>query len=114
MLAVGAKPGVVFEPSPWEDIFVANAYADQGDLEGGRALMADALAKHPDDWQGYFNAACLEARVGDPERAFDYLQKSIELSSEAADYARKDADFDSIRDDERFKSLVAGQPDSGG
>ena len=114
VLAVGAKPGVVFEPSPWEDIFVANAYADKGDLEGARALMATALENHPDAWQGYFNAACLEARAGDPERAFDYLQRSIELEPEAREYAQKDSDFDSIRDDERFKSLVAGQPDSGG
>jgi quercetin dioxygenase-like cupin family protein len=114
VLAVGAKPGVVFEPSPWEDIFVANAYADQGDLEGARALVAAALEKHPDAWQGFFNAACLEARSGDPERAFDYLQRSIELEPEAREYAQKDSDFDSIRRDERFRSLVAGQPETGG
>src|ERR671937_1411236 len=38
VIAVGAKPGVVFEPSPWKDIFAANSYADQGNLEGARAL----------------------------------------------------------------------------
>jgi len=114
VLAVGAKPGVVFEPSPWEDVFVANAYADKGDLEGARALMAASLDTHPDAWQGFFNAACLEARSGDPESAFGYLQRSIELEPEAREYARKDADFDSIRDDERFKSLVAGEPAAGG
>lgn len=113
VLAVGAKPGVVFEPSAWEDIFVANAYADKGDLEGGRSLMAAALEKRPDAWQGYFNAACLEARAGDPERAFDYLKRSIELEPEAREYAREDSDFDSIRNDERFVSLVAGQASSG-
>jgi quercetin dioxygenase-like cupin family protein len=110
VLAVGAKPGVVFEPSPWEDIFVANAYADKGDLEGGRALMASALEKHPDAWQGLFNAACLEARVGDPERAFDYLKRSIELEPEAREYAQNDSDFDSIRDDPRYTSLVTSEP----
>ena len=115
VLAVGAKPGVVFEPSPWEDIFVANAYADKGDLDGARALMTAALEKRPDDWQGYFNAACLEARTGDAELAFDYLQRSIELEPEQArNYALEDPDFDSIRNDERFKSLVAGEPDTGG
>ena len=72
--------------------------------------MATALEKHPDAWQGYFNAACLEARAGDPERAFDYLRRSIELEPEAAEYARKDSDFDSIRDDERYKALVGPSP----
>ena len=114
VLAVGAKPGVVFEPSAWEDIFVANAYADKGDLEGARALIATALEKRPDAWQGYFNAACLEARSGDPERAFDYLRRSIELEPEAREYAQKDPDFDSIRDDARYTSLVAGEADSSG
>jgi len=106
VLAVGAKPGVVFEPSPWEDIFVANAYADKGDLEGARALIAAALEKRPDDWQGFFNAACLEARSGDSERAFDYLQRAIELEPEAREYAQKDSDFDSIRADKRFSMLI--------
>jgi tetratricopeptide (TPR) repeat protein len=114
VLAVGAKPGVVFEPSPWEDIFVANAYADKGDLEGARALIAAALEKHPDAWQGFFNAGCLEARSGDPERAFDYLQRAIELEPDAREHAQKDSDFDSIRADERFRSLVAGQTETAG
>src|SRR2546423_11586893 len=69
VLAVGAKPGVVFEPSPWEDIFVANSYAETGNLEGARGLMAQALEQHHEAWQGFFNAACLEARLGDRERA---------------------------------------------
>jgi quercetin dioxygenase-like cupin family protein len=115
VLAVGAKPGVVFEPSPWEDVFVANSYADQGDLEGARELMNQALEKHPDSWQGYFNAACLEARLGDRERAFEYLERAVALEPEQArEFARTDSDFDSIRDDSRFSALVAGQTDSGG
>ena len=39
LLAVGAKPGVVFEPSLWEDVFAAYSYAEQGELEKGRALV---------------------------------------------------------------------------
>ena len=36
VLAVGAKPGVVFEPSPWEQVFAGYTYAELGDLERGR------------------------------------------------------------------------------
>jgi quercetin dioxygenase-like cupin family protein len=114
VLAVGAKPGVVFEPSAWEDVFVANSYAEQGDIDGARAVFGELLKKHPDAWQGLFNAACFEARFGDHERAFEYLGRAIELEPSAREYAVKDSDFDAIREDERFTSLVAGKPDSGG
>jgi quercetin dioxygenase-like cupin family protein len=113
VLAVGAKEGVVFEPSPWEDIFVANSYADQGKLDEARQLMAQALERNPDDWQGFFNAACIEARVGDDERAFEHLGRAVELSDDAREYAHKDPDFAPIRDDPRFLA-IAGQPDSAG
>jgi len=114
VLAVGAKPGVVFEPSAWEDVFVANSYAEQGKIDDARALYAELLNKHPDAWQGLYNAACFEARFGDHERAFEYLQRAIELDSSAREYAQNDSDFDSIRGDGRFTSLVAGQTNSSG
>jgi quercetin dioxygenase-like cupin family protein len=115
VLGVGAKPGVVFEPSPWEDVFVANSYAEMGNLEGARELMAQALKKHPGDWKGYFNAACLEARLGDRERALEHFGRAVELEPEQArEFAKTDSDFDSIRDDPQFVSLVSGEPDSSG
>jgi quercetin dioxygenase-like cupin family protein len=114
VLAVGAKPGVVFEPSLWEDVFVANSYAEQGELEPARAVYAELIENHPDAWQGLFNAACFEARFGDHERAFECLGRALALEPSAREYAEKDSDFDSIRGDERFKSLVAGQADAGG
>jgi quercetin dioxygenase-like cupin family protein len=107
VLAVGAKPGVVFEPSLWEDVFVANSYAEQGDLERAREVFAQLLGAHPDSWQGFFNAACIEARLGDRERAFIHLERAIELEPEQArQYAKTDSDFDSIRDDPQFVTLV--------
>jgi quercetin dioxygenase-like cupin family protein len=114
VLAVGAKPGVVFEPSAWEDVFVANSYAEQGEVDRARAVYAQLLENHPDAWQGLFNAACFESRFGDHERAFEYLERAVELDPSAREYAVNDSDFDPIREDERFKSLVAGQANSGG
>ena len=115
VLAVGAKPGVVFEPSAWENVFVANSYAEQGKLDDARALLARLHDEHPHAWQGYFNAACLEAVHGDPERAFEHLHRSAELApEETVEYARKDEDFDSIRDDPRFESAITGQANTAG
>ena len=107
VLAVGAKPGVVFEPSLWEDVFAANAYADKGDLDRARQLMADLVEQNPDAWQGFFNAACLEARLGDRDRAMEHFERALQLEPEKArEFAKTDSDFDSIRDDPRFMALL--------
>ena len=107
VLAVGAKPGVVFEPSLWEDVFAANAYADKGELDRARKLMADLLEQHPDAWQGFFNAACLEARLGNQDLALEHFERALELEPEKArEFAKTDSDFDSIRGDPRFVELL--------
>ena len=99
ILAVGAKPGVVFEPSPWEDVFAAYSYAEQGDVERGRGLVQEAIGRNPDAWQGFYNAACIEARFGDPDTAIEHLKRSVELDPDATKKAAAgDTDFDSIRD----------------
>ena len=98
ILAVGAKPGVVFEPSLWEDVFAAYSYAEQGDLERGRTLVQEAIERAPDAWQGYYNSACIEARFGDADAAIAQLQRSVELDAVATKKAAaSDSDLDSIR-----------------
>jgi mannose-6-phosphate isomerase-like protein (cupin superfamily) len=99
VLAVGAKPGVVFEPSLWEDVFAAYSYAEQGKLDEGRELVQQAISRSPEAWQGYYNSACIEARFGDPDKAIAQLKRSLELDVEATKKAAEnDSDFDSIRD----------------
>jgi len=103
ILAVGAKPGELFEPSPWEDSFAAITYAEGGDLERARTIIRDAIAKLPDAWQGYYNAACMEARFGDHDEAIALLAKAIELNrDDVVGYAAGDHDFDAIRDSADF------------
>jgi tetratricopeptide (TPR) repeat protein len=98
VLAVGAKPGVVFEPSLWEDVFAAYIRAEQGDLERGRELVDSAIERSPDAWQGHYNAGCIEARFGDPDKAIAHLRRSVELDADATKKAAAgDTDLDSIR-----------------
>ena len=99
VLAVGAKPGIVFEPSLWEDVFAAYSYAEQGKLDEGRELVQQAISRSPEAWQGYYNSACIEARFGDPDKAIAQLKRSLELDADATKKAAEnDTDFDSIRD----------------
>jgi quercetin dioxygenase-like cupin family protein len=107
VLAVGAKPGVVFEPSPWEDIFAAFSYAEQGEIGSARELIAAAVARQPDQWQGHFNFACFEVLYGDKEAGIAQLERAYELDPETvAEAARKDSDFDAVRDDPRFLAIA--------
>jgi quercetin dioxygenase-like cupin family protein len=114
LLAVGAKPGIVFEPSPWEDIFAAFSYAGKGEIEKARELITGAVARRPDEWQGHFNLACFEILHGDQETGIAHLQKAYELDPErVAEAAAKDSDFDPVRDDPRV-SAIAGKTNAGG
>jgi len=108
VLAVGAKPGEVFEPSAWEDIFAAFSYADKGEIERARELVGGALERRPDEWQGYYNAACFEVLHGDKEVGIAHLQRAHELNAErVSEAAAKDSDFDAVREDPRV-SAIAG------
>lgn len=107
VLAVGAKPGAVFEPSPWEDIFAAFSYAEVGEVDTARQMIDAAVERRPDEWQGHFNAACFEVLYGDREAGIAHLDRAYELDPESvAEAARKDSDFDSVRDDPRVAEIA--------
>jgi quercetin dioxygenase-like cupin family protein len=107
VLAVGAKPGVVFEPSPWEDMFAAFSYAGKGETDKARELITVAVEHQPDAWQGYFNLACFEVLYGDKDEGIAQLQRAYELDPETvAEAARSDSDFDPVRDDPRFAAIA--------
>jgi quercetin dioxygenase-like cupin family protein len=108
LLAIGAKPGVVFEPSAWEDTFAGVGYARLGDLERSRETFRAATDRRPDAWQGWFNWACIEATKGDRDRALELLERAAQADPEAVrEWAAKDRDFDSLRDDPRFQQLAS-------
>ena len=113
VLGIGAKPGEVFKPSGWEWVFAGVSRLDQGDEAGARAELQAGIKANPDAWQGYFNYACIEARLGNEEEALALLERSAELDPEGtARWAREDEDLVSLRDNPRFLA-IAGQTDAG-
>jgi tetratricopeptide (TPR) repeat protein len=107
VMGIGAKPGVVFEPSPWEDVFVAFGHYRRGDVDRARAELEQTVAEHPDQWQGHYNFACLEALSGNSEAALEHLERAAELEPErVARGAAEDEDFDSIRNNPRFLAIT--------
>jgi tetratricopeptide (TPR) repeat protein len=106
ILAIGAKPGVVFQPSPWEETFAGNGYARLGQLDRARETFRAATEANPDVWQGFYNWACVEARSGDRTQALILLERAVELDPKAIEYAPSDDDFAALAEDPDFLRIT--------
>jgi hypothetical protein len=106
VLAAGAKPGEAWEPAPWEDFYVAFAKRQSGSVDEARAIIAETLARHPDAWQGSYNAACFESLEGKDDAAFDHLRRALSLEGDVRAYASEDRDLARLRDDPRWQEVM--------
>ncbi len=114
VLGIGAKPGEVFEPSGWEWAFVGMSLLAQGKEEEARAEFQAGLRAHPGAWQGHYNLACAEAKLGSLDAALEQLELAAEIDREAvAKYATEDSDLAPLFDDPRFLAIT-GQADPNG
>ena len=66
------------------------------------------LAAYPDAWQGHYNLACFEARLGNRDAALDQLERAAEIDREASWRSTRpsDEDFASLKDDPRFLAIT--------
>lgn len=112
--AVAEEPGTVvlsfggppdFEPSAWEWAFRA-AGIQRTDPARARQILQEGLDRFPDNASLHYNLACLEALSGRRDEAIASLERAIQQRPEARDWARKDSDLESVRDDERFRALI--------
>ncbi len=107
VLAIGGTPGKAYEPSGWEiwaplnPLYQAGDYA--GAIEQGRAV----IEANPQYAAPLYNLACCEALAARPQEAIDHLRAAIERLPRLRDLAREDSDFDPIREEPRFRELVA-------
>ncbi len=53
-----------------------------------------------------YNLACAHARLGEKDRAFEWLDRAIEAGFTSASQLRDDDDLDSLRGDPRFRRAV--------
>jgi tetratricopeptide (TPR) repeat protein len=114
VLGIGAKPGEVFKPSGWEWTFAGMSLLNQGDEQAARREFEAGLEAYPDAWQGYYNLACAEARLGNRDEALANLKRAAEIDQAVVSkYAFDDEDFASLKDDPDFLA-IAGQPQTDG
>jgi tetratricopeptide (TPR) repeat protein len=114
VLGIGAKPGEVFKPSGWEWTFAGMSLLSQGQEEAARREFDAGIEAYPDAWQGYYNLACVEAKLGNRDLALAQLRRAAEIDQAVVSkYAPEDEDFASLKDDPEFLAIT-GQAQPGG
>jgi tetratricopeptide (TPR) repeat protein len=98
VLAVGGPRDGIYEPSPWEDFFLAERHRAAGDFDAYAEELAEALAWRPDHPATLYNLACAEALAGRTDDALAHLRRALELKPEWAEAAEKDEDLTALRD----------------
>ena len=85
----------------------ATALANLGEIDRAKAWMDRALAIDPDDANTKYNAACMWAQLGEPERAFEFLEDWIQhVGPDLKSWFKHDADLEPLRDHPRYQKLV--------
>jgi len=92
VLAVGAKPGEAFSPSPWEWYFEAYEQPTEEGIETMRRGIAEDGERGP----LYYHLACLEARAGRLDDARAHLDRALELEPRLGEHAEKDDDLKEV------------------
>ncbi len=88
--------------SKMHDLYSDGKYSEA--LDVGKEL----LKLEPNNGETLYNVGCLYARTGQKDEAIDHLEKATKAGYRDVAQFEKDPDLATIRDDSRFKSLVAG------
>lgn len=78
-----------------------------GQVEEGLSWADRALAMDAEDAGVRYNAACLFAVAGKPDRALECLEEAMAVGFGNVRWLERDPDLDSLRGDPRFTSLMA-------
>ena len=106
IVAIGARPGQVYQPFGWDvwrpihHLYEAGKYDECADR--GREIVE----ANPDYPLPLYNLACCESLAGRTEDAIEHLRLGIEKFDGFSRYAAGDSDFDAIREEAAFKELV--------
>jgi tetratricopeptide (TPR) repeat protein len=106
VLVVGGTPGKAYAISAWEAAAHAYPLWEDGHHDQAREILQSVADEHPDAGIVLYNLSCVEAILGEPEKAIEHLRRSIELEERFRELARTDEDFDSMRERDDFRALV--------
>jgi len=79
---------------------------EQKDYAKFTEIFAKLHEQFPSQSNFAYNLACGHALLGEKNEAYKYLQESIKLGFRNVQHIEADADFESMRNEERFKLLL--------
>jgi hypothetical protein len=103
---VGGSPGVAYNQTPGYLVGPMFGPYGENDFEGAAEIVRGVLQEHPGLPIGLYNLACCEARLGETDSSLEHLEQAIAGDPGFASLARDDGDFESLRENARFKELV--------
>jgi adenylate cyclase len=78
-----------------------------GQIARAIAWSERALELYPDDLSALLNRACLHLKLGEKDAGLSVLERAFSRGWGKRDWIDNDPDYDIVRDDPRFKALVA-------
>jgi adenylate cyclase len=85
----------------------AGALQAAGDFARAREWAERALAIDPEDMGAIINGSLLYAKAGMKDEALRLLERALGLGWGKRDWIEHDPDYDSLRDDPRFRAMLA-------
>jgi hypothetical protein len=77
------------------------------DYEGAMSVCQEVLGEYPGNALVLYNIACLQSLLGQADDGLATLKASTDSWAPYKEYASKDEDFESLREDPRFQEIIA-------
>jgi tetratricopeptide (TPR) repeat protein len=96
-----------YKPKTFEDLLNHGVYLhNREEFEEALKVLRQATEMQPKHEQAWYCLAATSARAGDADGALKALRSAISAGAESRAHARRDPDFDAIRDEDDFVALV--------
>ncbi len=85
---------------------LGQVYTNRGEWEAGLRVDLRLVELVPHSSTAYYNLACSYALLGRTQEALDGLDQAVELGYDDAEFMCGDEDLASLREEQRFRSLL--------
>ncbi|HVR70818.1 MAG TPA: tetratricopeptide repeat protein [Vicinamibacteria bacterium] len=108
--AAGEGKRGAYRPKGFDELLNYGVFLhNRGEFDDALKSLRQAAEIHPRNENVLYCLAATSARAGDTDSALKALRSAISVSPETRAQARRDSDFDVLREDDEFNALVYEQ-----